>query len=255
MEGTGKLVRVRKHEEHSAKRNQILDTALQLIYAKGYEKMTIQDILDQLQISKGAFYHYFHSKAEVLEAVVERMAVEQVVPALEAAVRDPKLTALEKLRRYFDTGLQWKSAQRELMMQLLRVWYSDDNALPRQKMYALMVEHATPLFDEMIQQGVREGTFTTPYPEHVNQVTINLMQALGDKFAQMLLREGADPDENLWRAEALVAAYTDAIERVLGAPKGSLPLMDEEALKEWFPPGERRGSSEEAAAKVGATKS
>ena len=56
------MARILKEEEHTAKRNEILDAALQLVYSKGYEKMTIQDILDQLQISKGAFYHYFDSK-------------------------------------------------------------------------------------------------------------------------------------------------------------------------------------------------
>ena len=44
---------------HAVRRNEILDVAQRLIYTKGYEQMTIQDILDGLQISKGAFYHYF----------------------------------------------------------------------------------------------------------------------------------------------------------------------------------------------------
>ncbi len=49
-------------KEYSVRRNEILDAARQLVYTKGYEQMTIQDILDYLQISKGAFYHYFDSK-------------------------------------------------------------------------------------------------------------------------------------------------------------------------------------------------
>ena len=88
------MARILKQEEHTAKRNEILDVALQLIYSKGYEKMTIQDILDQLQISKGAFYHYFDSKIEVLEAVIERMAAEQVEPMFRSLIEDPNLSAL-----------------------------------------------------------------------------------------------------------------------------------------------------------------
>jgi hypothetical protein len=41
-----------------------VETSQGLVYTKGYEQMTIQDILDDLQISKGAFYHYFGSKKE-----------------------------------------------------------------------------------------------------------------------------------------------------------------------------------------------
>jgi len=230
------LVRILKKEEYETKRNEILDVALKLLYSKGYDKMTIQDILDELQISKGAFYHYFDSKADVLEALVERMVVEQVEPMLLSAVHDPHLTALEKLQHYIDTAVRWKTAEKTLMMQLLEVWYSDENALARQKMLNMMVEHVTPLFIEIINQGVREGTFTATHPEYVSQVIINLIQPLGDAFARMLLSEEAMHDHALQRAEMMVAAYNDAVERILGAPKGSIHLMDTESLKEWFPP-------------------
>lgn len=53
------MARLVKEEEYNAKRNEILDIALSLVYSKGYEQMTIQDILDGLHISRGAFYHYF----------------------------------------------------------------------------------------------------------------------------------------------------------------------------------------------------
>ncbi len=59
---------------HAARRNEILDVAQRLIYTKGYEQMTIQDILSDLQISKGAFYHYFDSKQALLEAIIETYA-------------------------------------------------------------------------------------------------------------------------------------------------------------------------------------
>jgi hypothetical protein len=121
------------------------------------------------------------------------------------------------------------------MLELTRVWYSDENALARQKMMALMVKHVTPLFVEIINQGAREGIFTVPYPEYASQVIINLVQPLGDTFARMILSEEAMHDHALQKAEALVAAYNDAIERILGAPKGSIHLMDTEALKAWFP--------------------
>ena len=228
------MARIVKEEEYTARRNEILDAALQLVYSKGYDKMTIQDILDELHMSKGAFYHYFDSKADVLQALIERMVVEQVEPLLLSAVQDPDLTALEKLQRYFDTAVRWKTSEKTLMLQLLSVWYSDENALARQKMMSLMVRHVTPLFIEIINQGTREGTFTIPYPEYASQVIINLVQPLGDTFAQMLLSEDAVHDQALQKAQTLVAAYNDAMERILGAPKGSIHLMDTEALKEWF---------------------
>src|SRR6185503_2936174 len=140
------MARIVKKEEHTARRNEILDAAIQLVYSKGYEKMTIQDILDQLQISKGAFYHYFDSKVAVLEAVVERMATEQVKPMFLTIVQDPKLPALEKLHQYFYMSTSWKTSNKALLTELMQIWYSDENALARQKMLNMTVEHLGPIF-------------------------------------------------------------------------------------------------------------
>jgi len=63
------MARVIKEQEHAERRNEILDVAQKLVYTRGYEQMSIQDILDALGISKGAFYHYFDSKQALLEAL------------------------------------------------------------------------------------------------------------------------------------------------------------------------------------------
>jgi AcrR family transcriptional regulator len=127
------MARVVNEKEHALKRNQILDATQRLIYTKGYEQMSIQDILDELKISKGAFYHYFDSKPALLEAVLERMQHESK-QALLPIVQDPHLDALEKLQRFFDTSVRWKTARKAFLIELLRVWYTDHNAIVRQKL-------------------------------------------------------------------------------------------------------------------------
>jgi AcrR family transcriptional regulator len=231
------MARIVKEEEYTARRNEILDAALQLVYSKGYDKMTIQDILDQLHMSKGAFYHYFDSKVAVLEAVVERMATEQVQPIFLSIVQDPQLPALEKLHQYFYMSTSWKTSNKAFLVELMKVWYSDENALARQKMLARTVEHMGPFFIEIIKQGVREGVFSTPYPEVASEVTINLIYDLAYASGQMLMSEEVKQSDNLLEVETLYAAYSDALERVLGAPKGSIQFMAAEALKVWFSSG------------------
>ena len=119
-------------------------------------------------------------------------------------------------------------------MQLMQVWYSDDNALTRQKMLATTVENMEPFFIKIIKQGVREGVFSTPYPEVASQVTINLLYDLAYTSGQMLLSEEVRRGDNLQQVETLYAAYGDVLERVLGAPKGSIQFMAAEALKVWL---------------------
>ncbi|HEX9387789.1 MAG TPA: TetR/AcrR family transcriptional regulator [Anaerolineales bacterium] len=228
------MARIVKEEEYLARRNEILDTALQLVYSKGYDKMTIQDILDQLRISKGAFYHYFDSKAAVLEELVERMATEQVEPIFLSIVQDPNMTALEKLHRYFETSTRWKASKKAFFVELVKIWYSDENIVAREKMLARTTQHLGPFFTEIIKQGVREGVFTTPYPEIASQIMINLIYDLAYVSSYLFISEDGQQSATWQQAETLFAAYSDALERILGAPKGSIHPMNTEALNEWF---------------------
>ncbi|OGO37854.1 MAG: hypothetical protein A2W35_03070 [Chloroflexi bacterium RBG_16_57_11] len=232
------MARSIKEEAFAARRNEILDAARRLVYSKGYEQMTIQDILDDLHISKGAFYHYFDSKGAVLNALVERMVTDEVLPLVLPIVQAPDLSAVEKLERYFDTSFRWKTAQKDFMLALLSVWVADENAIVRQKMFSTSVKLVTPPLAEIIRQGVQEGVFTTDYPEQVSHAIIYILQGLGDTIIELFISNEAHPDPQ--HIESTVTAYThalsDAMERVLGAPSGSLKLIDPNALKEWFLP-------------------
>lgn len=230
------MARIFNEAEYAARRKEILDAALRLVYTKGFDRMTIQDILDDLRISKGAFYHYFESKAAVLEALTERMVVEETLPLLAAVVEQPGLSAIEKLERYFDVGQRWKSGRKDLMLSLLRVWVADENAIFRQKMLAFQTQSATPLLAEILRQGVREGLFNTDYPEQACLVIVYILQGLSETLIGLLLtREGDRDPARLERDVTTYAnALTDAIERVLGARHGSLHLVDVPALMDWF---------------------
>ena len=231
------MPRILKEEQYTVRRNEILDVTQRLVYTKGFGQMTIQDILDDLQISKGAFYHYFDSKQALLEALSERLQ-DEADRILIPIAQDAHLSALEKLERYFDTAARWKTAQKSYLLALLRVWYTDDNAIVRQKVYTTAVKRVTPLLSVIIRQGVQEGVFTTPFPDQVSEVVLSLVQSLGDTYARMLLSPEAEGGD-LQSIERTSAAYSDALERILGAPPGSLHLVDTATLEEWFPPQEK----------------
>jgi AcrR family transcriptional regulator len=218
-------------KEYTIRRNEILDVAQQLVQSKGYEQMTIQDILDTVQISKGAFYHYFTSKQQLLEALIERMQ-EKIEPIVRSIVDEPNLSALEKLQRIFVMLSRWKSAQKGFLLALLRVWYADDNALIRQKTRAMTIKRIAPHLQVIVHQGLQEGSLTTTYPDQMGELILSLIQNLGETLAGLYLAFDPAHDDML-QIERTAAAYTDALERVLGAPSGSLLLADAQTLREW----------------------
>jgi TetR/AcrR family transcriptional repressor of nem operon len=225
------MARTLNEEEYAVKRHQILDVTQKLIYTKGYEQMSIQEIIDELQISKGAFYHYFDSKQGLLEALIQHL-VQEVDKILMPIVEDSQLQALEKLRRFFNSAARWKVARKQFMLALLTVWNSDDNAIVRQKIAAASLAWYTPRLTTIICQGIKEGVLTTPYPEQVGGIVFTLLLGLGDEISKCFLSNGMNP-ESFEYIKNMVTVYTDAIERVLGAPPGSIELIDEPSLKEW----------------------
>ncbi|MDR2486952.1 MAG: TetR/AcrR family transcriptional regulator, partial [Clostridiales Family XIII bacterium] len=75
----------------------ILDIAAKLFMEKGYEQTTMQNIVDELGMSKGAIFHHFKSKEDVMDGVIRRM-VDGIVERASAIADDPVRPVHEKMR-------------------------------------------------------------------------------------------------------------------------------------------------------------
>lgn len=216
---------------HTVRREAFLDAALRLIQSKGYEQMSVQDVLDELEASRGAFYHYFDSKAAVLDAVVERMVI-AATEAVAPVVADTSLSAPDKLARLFSGIARWKAERKDLVMALLRVWYSDDNAIARDKLRQRMIDRLAPMLGTIIAQGNAEGGFSVRSPDSA-RVIVTLLQGAQDLAVELFFARQANaiPFDAV---EGSFFAYTGALERILGVLPGSLRLIDESTLRMWF---------------------
>jgi AcrR family transcriptional regulator len=221
--------------EHAARRDAILDAAQRGIVSKGYERLTIQDILDDLQISKGAFYHYFDSKPEVIEALAGRL-VSDSERMLAQIIADRDMSALEKLRRFFSEAVRWKSARQNLFVAMLSLWYAPENVAFGHKVDNLVARRLAPLLTVLVQQGIDEQEFTTAYPEHAGTIIVALVQALQGAMAQRLLVVASESPEAPTAKEMITAhaAHIEAIERYLGIAAGALHRVDARTVHSWI---------------------
>ena len=217
---------------NTLRRDAFVDVAQRLIQVKGYEEMSIQDVLDELDASKGAFYHYFDSKQALLQAVVDRM-VDVVAAGLTKAATDPGLAAPEKLAVFFSGITQWKNDQREFILELIKVWVSDENAIVREKLRRGVTTRLTPLMAEIVRQGTEEGIFAAGSPDHAATVLVSLILGLNEVATQLFLARQAN---TVTTAEVVgtIGVYLGAFERILGAPAGSLGPVDEATIHLWF---------------------
>jgi AcrR family transcriptional regulator len=209
---------------HTVRRDAFLDVAQRLVETKGYEAMSVQDVLDA--------YHYFDSKQALLEAVVERFA-DGAMAAIAPILRDPNLPALKKLERLFAGIAGWKAQRKELVFGIIEVWNSDSNAIVREKLRRMSVRLMVPLFSAVVRQGVEEGVFRVASADETATVLVSLMLGAQETATQLFIARQAQtiPYEVV---ERTFAGFTEAFERILGVPKGSLTLQSRETLHFWF---------------------
>lgn len=226
---------VRIVKEYAVRRDEILDAAQQLIYTKGYEKLTIRDILDALQISNGAFYHYFDLKSMLLEAIIER-GQDDLDKDFRAIVDDPNLSALDKLQRFFAVLDRSRIAQQTLIADLMRVWFADDNAIVREKTDAVFVQRRAPLLNTIVRQGIQEGVFTTPYPDQAGQTILSITRGMGNAVLKLVLAFDQEREQQHYIDDIVAtnAASAEAIERVLGASSACVYRPTAEDVKAWL---------------------
>lgn len=209
-----------KHPEETV--HLILDVAFRLFMEKGYEQTSIQDIINHLGgLSKGAIYHHFKSKEDILVAVTDRMTAES--NQMLAAIRDRSdLTGREKLKTIFK-----ESISRPVQNDIFTV-APDFHNNPK-LLFSLLhetIEEAAPNYIlPIIKQGISDGSIQTDYPEQLAELillTANVWMnpMIFDSseeesrrkfmvFSQMLKGLGLDvvDDEILERLQELTAIY------------------------------------------------
>ena len=210
-----------KHPEETV--NLILDVSYRLFMEKGYEHTSIQDIINHLGgLSKGAIYHHFRSKEEILEAVSDRIT-EQSNQML-ADIRDcPGMTGKEKLKAIFKSSIS-RPEQNDIFTAA-----PDFNNNPR-LLFSLIhetIEEAAPMYIlPILRQGIEDGSIQADYPEQLAELILlaanvwlnpmmfdNTAEESCRKFmvfSQMLQGFGLDimDEEMLARLQELTSIYT-----------------------------------------------
>ena len=149
----------------------ILEVAQRLFLEKGYENTTIQDIVDELGgLTKGAIYHHFKSKEEIICALSDKLFAENNPFAIVKQRKD--LNALQKMREAVKLNQQ-NTQEKQLNIE----------ALPLLKNPRILVEmiqsnhqQLTPLWRDLLEEGIADGSIQTEYPKEMAE----LIPLLGD---------------------------------------------------------------------------
>jgi AcrR family transcriptional regulator len=218
--------------QHAVRRDAFLDATQRLILTKGYEGFSIQDVIDDVGASKGAFYHYFGSKSDLLEAIVERMG-DAVQTTWDEVMTRPGLNAIERFEGVFGATAQYKNARRELTLAVLEGWLAEPNTVLREKLRSLVARRLSPVLLRILEQGIADGEFSAADPEGTAHVIVALIQGVQEEASRLFVRRQAREVE-FEDVERLFGAYSEALDRILGLEPGRLSLTDPPTLRMWF---------------------
>jgi AcrR family transcriptional regulator len=205
-------------KKHDVRLNEILDAAEQLFMKNGYEQTTVNDILAKVEISKGAFYHYFKSKEEAMDAVVERM-IRQIESAARAIAGDTTLTAHQKMQQIISIASISDSPKVGFIEEL----HHPNNAMLHQRSISGTIDMLAPIMADVITQGMEEGVYHTSHPLE----TIEFILA----GSQLVFDEGfftRTPEE----LRSRMSVFIQNIELLLGASEGSFAFLTKKFCKE-----------------------
>ncbi|WP_031446121.1 MULTISPECIES: TetR/AcrR family transcriptional regulator [Arenibacter] len=94
-----------KQLKRMATMQRIQTTGLEVFYQKGYFNTSIDDILKELSLSKGAFYYHFQSKEEYFISIVQNLLFRRVYSSLIEPIEGQE-DPLNKIVACFDDALE-----------------------------------------------------------------------------------------------------------------------------------------------------
>ncbi len=150
--------------------NRILDAAAQLFTERGYDKTSLQDIIQMTGLSKGAIYHHFASKEDIFLKICDRMGQENA-ERLEQ-IRDRRdLNGLEKLRLIFREALLSHN-QRRIMD--ITPYLLDNPRFLAMDIRGVYEDSAPDYIEPILREGIADGSIHTEYPRELAEVMMIL---------------------------------------------------------------------------------
>lgn len=148
----------------------ILDTATRLFTEKGYEKTTIQDIVNELDgLSRGAIYHHFPSKEAIVDGVIKRLLPEKKY--IEAISNRQDLNGLEKIQHLF-----LETLFNEEVGASFSLTYSLFNNPKFFMMYMMNCnEFIAPQIEVYLNEGNQDGSLNIQYPKQIGEIVVLLL--------------------------------------------------------------------------------
>lgn len=204
-------MRVIKHAD--VRKNEIMDAAEKLFISRGYDATSTNDILDAVGIARGTLYHHFKSKEDIMDGLIARQ-MEHIIMAAKQIAEDKSIPVEERIvRTILSLNVSEDTESSKAMIEHL---HKPQNALMHQKTNQIMMRQLPPILAGIIEDGIAEGLFRTPYPLECMELAFIYLKTISDDGIYEL-----SPEQFFAR----IKAFIFHLEKLLDMEPGGLDYM------------------------------
>ena len=157
-------------DKSEQKKKYILDAAKKVFQEKGYKQVTMKDIVDACDISRGGLYLYFSSTAEIFEELLRQEEEESFGEGIPEDA-----TASDVLALFFKEQKKALLSKKNSLTVALYEYYFENKVPPKQNYIKSQFDIALYVLEKLISDGVEKGEF---YCEDPHGAASNMMYVL-----------------------------------------------------------------------------
>lgn len=224
------MPRIVKHPD--IRREELLGIAANLFARAGYDATSVDDIIREAGLSKGAFYHYYPSKEALLEALASR-AAQQALQGLVYVFTDPEMTAIHRLNAFLARGRQRDEGASNVA--IFSAIFRPENLPLYHRVHAAVTRVMVPPLASIIEQGVSEGSMKSDYPVTTAEIVLSLGAITHDAVADLIAAQDRGTLMNALAAfQTRLRQQGIAVDRILGLPDETIVFWNPQFAEHWL---------------------
>ena len=157
-------------EKSLQKQKYILETARKVFMEKGYKNVTMKDIVEACDISRGGLYLYFNSTAEIFREVLH-MESEEADDVFSDSIREDA-TATEILALFLKEQKKELLSKKDNLAIATYEYYFGEDVPKKDNILKRQFDSAVKIIEKLIETGVENGEF---YCEDCRSAARNIM--------------------------------------------------------------------------------
>ncbi len=192
-----------KKQDKSLRKQMIIDTAVKLFHRKGYRSATLDDVANELGLTRPALYHYVSCKEDLLSQIYLQ-ALESFFDTIYE-ITTMELTPHEKLKTFIHRHLNTVVIENIAMFS---VFFSEENQLPKRDFQKIHKEKRkfTKVVEDIIIEGIQQGYFRQVDPKLQASAIIGMCNWLYRWY---------NPEQSSFNPEEIEEQFTGLIENGL----------------------------------------